>query len=675
MSYTQYTLGGNTNQGDAFIIHDYTSGRTHYIGTDDLTTSISRTISGRSSTAFGQDKLVYQVYTSRPYTNHLKAFDKVAGTIPFAYMNQTSTESLTNNYPYTISFGNNMWMSLPARPSTAVAGDVRTSSHGDVWTTNSGVLTSTTGFFLPAVYNADDDRWATAIFNTTTVYYSDNDGTSWSTTTAPFNVRSLDYGNDTWVFGGYNGNIGYSTNNLSTITQVTGLGAYVAGIRFNEYDQKFWLAGGSWNGSHVVARILSSTDGITWATKENGSTRVWLQDIAGDDDGNYIAIGIDYDGAYDTTTNYFYSTDSGESWTAGTLATAARLTFGQHAVHWCSMKRGTPPAGSPPPPTYDVSVDTLSVTENSETITWTITTTGISDGSTLYYRLDPFPTDGYTDFTDTSYTGTVTINSNTATVTRTTSADNRTEGTDTVRLLLKTGGATESDPTVAESDYTTILDTSTTPPPPSKAQPSVTSGATQSGSVPRSVVNTEEFSYSFQLTNSTPYSYTVDLKHKDDFLNESADSVFRTFSINASSITTVGGQVIFPKGYNKDEAPNFNFTLLVDARGAPGTPDEVDFVVSRTPYTHVFNPPSGSNAGNYLQYSVSNPYTITVSGGEPNADFIWQGTNNNQSGSATFNSSGVATVDVYQPNAAGTFNYRVTWKDLSTDDYTIIFTN
>ena len=319
----------------------------------------------------------------------------------------------------------------------------------------------------------------------------------------------------------------------------------------------------------------------------------------------------------------------------------------------------------------------MSVNENGQTITWTINTTSVADGTTLYYRLDPFPTDGYSDFTDANYIGTLTINSNTATVSRTTSADSRTEGTDSVRLLLKVGGSGADDLTVAESDYTTISDTSQTPAPPSRAQPNVTSGATQTGSVPRSVYNTEEFSYSFQLTNSTPYSYTVDLKHKEDFLNENAGDIGSTFTISSNTVGTVNGTLILPTGWDKDEAPNFNFTYLVDARNAPGTPDEIDFVISRTPYTINISPASGYNAGTYTQYSPSNPLNITLSGGEPNSPFNWQPISPPTGGSGTsyFDGSGNNTVVVFQPTAPGTYTWRVTFADLSTQDYTLIFTN
>jgi len=673
MSFTQYTFGGPYNRGNAFWVYDSTNTNWTIFQIDDLANPYTSSLSysGRHNLAFGKDKILSQVYSARPWTNQSRHFDDIPYNMPDPFMDQSQVESLTNNYPYTISFGGDRWMSLPFRNSS-VAGDVRTSVNGNVFTTYSGVLPANDGTLAPAVYNPDDGRWATCKPGTTSVYYSDNDGATWSTVTAPVAVQAPAYGNGTWVFSAGTNGVVYSTNNLTNMSQVTGINTNY-NIHYNEWDQTFWLGAGFYTGSIFNARIFSSTNGISWTTRYSGTAPFFVQDMIGDDSGNYIAMGIAYSGGYVDTDVYLYSTDNGANWTQGTLPTARRMLYAQNQMAWASIKRGTPPAGSPPSPTYDVLVNTTSVTENSQTITWTINTTAVADGSTLYYDLNPFPTDGFSDFTDANYNGSITINSNTATVSRTTTADQRTEGTDTVKLRLRVNDV--DGPIVAESDDVTISDTSTTPPPPSKAQPSVTSGATQSGSVPRSVVNTEEFAYSFQLTNSTPYSYTVDLKHKDDFLLENAGDIFTTFSINPNSITTVNGQIIFPTGFNKDEAPNFNFTFLVDARGAPGTPDEIDFVVSRTPYTHVFDPPSGSNAGNYLQYSVSNPYQITVTGGEPNSNFIWQGTNNNISGSATFNSSGVAVVDVYQPDAAGTYTYRVTWKDLSTSDYVLIFTN
>ena len=675
MSVTQYTFGGSYNRGNAILSYDTATGKWAVFPTDDLANpTVTTALQYRPTLAFGKDKILHQVYSTRPYVNEQRYFED-RPLMNYCFQDTTQVESISNNYPYTISFGNDMWMSLPYRTSS-IAGDVRTSPNGSDWTTHSGVLPAISGFVTPAIYNSDDDRWVTCDPGTTSIYYSDDDGQTWSTATSPRNVYQAAYGNNTWVFSSNGGYVVRSTNNLSSFSSVN-VSSTNYSVNFNEWDQTFFLPAGTWSGSQATgytAKVLSSTDGNSWTTRYSGTAPFFGLEITGDDSGNYVMCGQQYlNSAWVATNSYLYSTNSGVSWTAGTMPESRKISFSSKAMAWGSLKRGNLPSGTPLPAGYDVEVNTTSVTENSQTITWTINTTNVADATTLYYSLTPFPTDGYSDFTDANYNGSMTINSNTATVTRTTQPDQRTEGTDTVALELRVNSV--SGPIVSTSDAVTITDTSQSPPPPSKAQPSVTSGATQSGSVPRSVVNTEEFAFSFQLTNSTPYSYTVDLKFKEDFLNENAGDIGSTFTINSLTVGTVNGTLNFPTGYDKDEAPNFNFTYLVDARGAPGTPDEVDFVVSRTPYSQSFSPPSGSNAGRYTQYSPSNPYQITVSGGEPNSMFNWQGTNNNQQGTSQFNGSGVAVVDVYQPNSAGTFNYIVTWQDLSTDNYTIVFTN
>jgi hypothetical protein len=671
MSTTQYTFGNNYNRGNSFWVYNSADSHFTIFPIDDLANPITSTsASGRHTIAFGKDKLVAQIYTTRPYTTEVRAFNNLSISTPFSYMDQTQTESLTNNYPYTISFGNDMWMSLPNRTSS-VAGDVRTSTTGNGFTTYSGVLPANTGTLAPAVYNPDDGRWATCKPGTTSIYYSDNDGATWSTATAPVAVQAPAYGNGTWVFSaGSNGAV-YSTNNLTNMSQVTGLNTNY-NIHYNEWDQTFWLGAGFYTGSIFNARIYSSTNGISWTTRYSGTAPFLVQDIIGDDSGNYIAMGVAYSGGYIDTDAYLYSTDSGANWTQGTLPSARQMLYSTNQMAWASIERGTPPEGTPPAPTYDVSVDKTSVSENGETITWTINTSGVVDGSTLYYDLYPLPTDGFTDFTDVNYNGSITINSNTATVTRTTSADNRTEGTDTVRLRLKVNSVTGT--VVAESDDTVISDTSQTPPPPSKAQPSVTSGSVQNFSVPLTVLTTQEVTWSFQVTNNTPYSYTIDLKFKDDYLNESAGDIFYSFDINSYTVLSLNNNsLILPKGWNYNEAPNFNFTLLVDARTAPGTPDEIDFNISRTPFNPTFSPPSGGS-----EPWTGSPTTtpVTLSGGEPNSPWFWNPVSAPypvESGSNQFNSSGVSTQNI-DAGARGTYTWTVVWVDGRTTTYTRTYT-
>jgi hypothetical protein len=112
---------------------------------------------------------------------------------------------------------------------------------------------------------------------------------------------------------------------------------FINSITWNEYDNQFVLAGGQWAGGTIDARILTSPDGTTWTARETGSTKVALNNVKGDNAGNYIATGTEYSSsAYRATTVYMYSTDNAVTWTAGTLpatiyvpyAWADKLTWG-----------------------------------------------------------------------------------------------------------------------------------------------------------------------------------------------------------------------------------------------------------------------------------------------------------------------------------------------------------
>ena len=669
MSSTQYTFGGNTNRGSAFWVYDSARFNWTIFRTDDLANPYTseRTMQGLNTLAFGKDKIVHQVYSSRPYIYQSRSFNDLLAdsSLPYAYMNQSQTESITNNYPYTISFGNDMWMSLPIRPSGLgpVAGDVRTSINGDVFTTYSGVLPAATGDLAPAVYNPDDGRWATCSTFTTSIYYSDNDGATWTTTSAPVAVTTVAYGNGTWVFSaGYNGAV-YSTNNLTTMTQVTGLVGNF-GSHYNEWDQTFWLPAGFYTGSEFNARIYSSTDGIVWTTRYEGTAPFIPLEVKGDDSGNYIAMGKAYSGGYIDTDAYLYSTDNGANWTQGTLPVARQTFFSSNQMTWASVKRGTPPAGSPPAPSFSLSVDRTEANEG-DTINWTLYTTNITDGSILYYSYDPFPADGFSDFNELDYNGSFTVNSNTATFQKTITADSKTEGTETVTLNIRTGSVIGT--ILTSSDPVTIYDTSVyvPPPPPPQAQPTITAGASQSFSVPRSVFKEESITYIVEYTNSTPYSYTVDAKYAvANYSGRGVGDINHTFELPANYILTLTISQTFPTGYTAAAAPNWNFTLEADARGAPGTPNTYTINVSRTPYNVSVSPPSGSNV------IVPNGTDIVFSGGEPNSYLSFTGTT---SGTVQFDSSGSYTFyNLTSPNGQRqTASWTMTLSDGTSFPYSL----
>ena len=105
-------------------------------------------------------------------------------------------------------------------------------------------------------------------------------------------------------------------------------------------------------------------------------------------------------------------------------------------------------------PTYAVSPNVNSVNEGS-TVTYTVTTTNVANGTTLYW------TNAGTaaaDFSDASNSGSFTINNNSGTITRTLTSDLTTEGSETIIIEIRTGST--SGTIVATSSTVTVNDTS-----------------------------------------------------------------------------------------------------------------------------------------------------------------------------------------------------------------------
>ena len=110
------------------------------------------------------------------------------------------------------------------------------------------------------------------------------------------------------------------------------------------------------------------------------------------------------------------------------------------------------------PITYAITPSTTAVSEGG-TVTFTVTTTGIDDGTVLYWSQTSGSTTLTGDFTNNLIDGTVTITGGTATFTRTLVNDIITEGSETFAYQLRTGSA--AGPVVATSATVTVADTST----------------------------------------------------------------------------------------------------------------------------------------------------------------------------------------------------------------------
>ena len=110
-------------------------------------------------------------------------------------------------------------------------------------------------------------------------------------------------------------------------------------------------------------------------------------------------------------------------------------------------------------PTYAISSAT-SVNEGSS-LSVTVNTTGVRDGTTLYWTILYGSSSSSADFS--SQSGSFTINSNTGSFSVPVIADTITEGSENFRIQIKTGSL--SGTIVETSSYITINDTSTAPSP------------------------------------------------------------------------------------------------------------------------------------------------------------------------------------------------------------------
>jgi hypothetical protein len=127
---------------------------------------------------------------------------------------------------------------------------------------------------------------------------------------------------------------------------------------------------------------------------------------------------------------------------------------------------------------YVVSPSATSVNEGS-TVTFSITTTNVPDGTPLYWS--NAGTTSATDFTPNASLGGVTISGGTASFSLTLANDATTEGPETIVVQLRTGSTTG--PIVATAATVTVNDTSTTPVVPTTALYTFTS-ANPSWTVP-----------------------------------------------------------------------------------------------------------------------------------------------------------------------------------------------
>ena len=311
---------------------------------------ISSFIQGTSPTvAFGKGRFVQPTYYGNQYRYHIWDASNTADTLgPKATADLDP--SVNANQPSFINYANGMFMSTPYNNAARV-GDVLTSTNGWNWTTYAGVLPSVQYAWRAPQYNTVTGTWLTRPNNGTgaSYYRSADAGASWTSVSSVPTANCPDYafGNGKWITveGDYNVNRVWQSlddaNSWQSVSISSGM-SYVNGITWNEYDSQFVIVGGNWVGDGTIAaRVQTSPDGTTWTARETGSTQVVLNNIKGDNAGNYIATGWTYSGGYGPTTVYMYSTDNAATWTAGTLPASCYLPYQQPGkLAWGDIRLG-----------------------------------------------------------------------------------------------------------------------------------------------------------------------------------------------------------------------------------------------------------------------------------------------------------------------------------------------
>lgn len=121
------------------------------------------------------------------------------------------------------------------------------------------------------------------------------------------------------------------------------------------------------------------------------------------------------------------------------------------------------PAEPVPDITYSLTSNTNIIGEGSTGVTFNVSTTNVSNGTLLYWTTNSISNIVSQDFADNQLSGTITINSDSASFVRLATSDSLTEGLESFFIELRTGST--SGPVVATSDIIQVQDLSISPTP------------------------------------------------------------------------------------------------------------------------------------------------------------------------------------------------------------------
>jgi hypothetical protein len=194
-----------------------------------------------------------------------------------------------------------------------------------------------------------------------------------------------------------------------------------------------------------------SANGISTLSTKQAKQNAKLSKAEAKRQGKIVATDGTVTGSKDNTKPYYREANNVDITLLPTVYTGNVVTTQSHPS---GLTQGRPWTITPPAPTYAVAA-TRSVMNEGESATFTISTTLVSDGTTLYWGNT---SDNLTNSRLTPSPGTLTINSNTASVTITVSADSADQsGAQKLRIGLYTdSGRTNlvatSDPDVTVAD-------------------------------------------------------------------------------------------------------------------------------------------------------------------------------------------------------------------------------
>lgn len=282
-------------------------------------------------------------------------------------------------------------------------------------------------------------------------------------------------------------------------------------------------------------------------------------------------------------------------------------------------------------PSYSISQSATLVNEG-DTVTFTVTTTAIPNGTVIYYTVDG--TVESADFTDNTMSGSLTINNNSAILTKTLSSDFTVEeGSEIFSIDIRTDNLTGT--VVASSNDITIIDTSFATFTNLLSTTSINEGDTVTVTVNTTGIpdGSTLFYTTSKTTDITPISGSFVINNNTGSFNIVASEDLlvendETFTVNIRTTSITGSIVSTTDPITISNTTSFSIT---SSTNLPAEGDTVTFTVTTT----------GVADGTILYYTTSNTAST--------ADDI-----NSTSGSFTItNNSGsfdITTIQDFQPD-------------------------